>query len=111
MAIQKLRVLLVEDSESDAKLLVHELRRGVGSLEFERVEHPDAMRAALESQLWDVIISDWSMPTFSGLAALALVGELGLDIPFIIVSGTIGEEVAVAAMHAGAHDYLIKGNL
>jgi len=111
MGIQKLRVLLAEDSESDAKLLVHELRRGVESLEFERVEHPDAMRAALENQVWDVVISDWSMPTFSGLSALALVGELGLDIPFIIVSGTIGEEVAVEAMHAGAHDYLIKGNL
>ncbi len=111
MGIQNLRVLLVEDSESDAKLLLHELRRGVKSLEFERVEHPDAMRSALENQAWDVVISDWSMPTFSGLSALALVGELGLDIPFIIVSGTIGEEVAVQAMQAGAHDYLIKGNL
>jgi len=111
MGIQKLRVLLVEDSESDAKLLLHELRRGVDSLEFERVEQADAMRAALQNHAWDAVISDWSMPTFSGLAALALVSELGLDIPFIIVSGTIGEEVAVEAMHAGAHDYLIKGNL
>jgi len=111
MGIQKLRVLLVEDSLSDAKLLVHELRRGAGSVEFERVEDAAGMRAALDAQAWDAVISDWSMPTFSGLAALALVGERGLDIPFIIVSGTIGEEVAVEAMRAGAHDYLIKGNL
>ena len=111
MAIQKLRVLLVEDSASDAKLLVHELRRSIESVEFERVEDAAAMRAALRALTWDAVISDWSMPTFSGLSALAIVGELNLDLPFIIVSGTIGEEVAVAAMHAGAHDYLIKGNL
>jgi len=111
MSIQTLRVLLVEDSLSDMKLLVHELRRGAESLQFERVEDADAMRAALDAQTWDAVISDWSMPTFSGLAALAIVGERGLDVPFIIVSGTIGEEVAVEAMRAGAHDYLIKGNL
>jgi two-component system, cell cycle sensor histidine kinase and response regulator CckA len=111
MAIQKLRILMVEDSVSDAKLLLLELKRAVESLESERVEDADAMRAALQAQSWDVVTSDWSMPTFSGLSALALVGELGLDIPFLIVSGTIGEEVAVAAMQAGAHDYLLKGNL
>jgi hypothetical protein len=111
MAIQKLSVLLVEDSPSDAKLLNLELKRAVELLQLERVEDSDAMRAALGAQRWDVVISDWSLPTFSGLSALALVGELGLDIPFIILSGTIGEEVAVAAMQAGAHDYLIKGNL
>ena len=109
--IQKLRVLLVEDSLSDARLLIHELQRGAEVVEFERVEDVQAMRAALQAQAWDAVISDWSMPKFSGLAALALVGELGLDIPFIIVSGTIGEEVAIEAMRAGAHDYLIKGNL
>ncbi len=111
MAIQKLRVLVVEDSASDAKLLIHELRRAIESVEFERVEDADAMRAALLAQSWDAVTSDWSMPSFSGLSALALVKELALDIPFLIVSGTIGEEVAVAAMHAGAHDYLIKGQL
>ncbi|HEY1533048.1 MAG TPA: PAS domain S-box protein, partial [Polyangiaceae bacterium] len=111
MAIQKLRILVVEDSASDAKLLILELKRAIESVEFERVEDADAMRAALRARSWDVVTSDWSMPTFSGLSALALVGELGLDIPFLIVSGTIGEEVAVAAMQAGAHDYLIKGNL
>jgi len=111
MALSKIRVLLVEDSASDAKLLLHELRRGVPVVEFERVEDAEAMRSALRAQTFDAVISDWSMPTFSGLSALALVGELNLDLPFIIVSGTIGEEVAVEAMHAGAHDYLIKGHL
>jgi two-component system, cell cycle sensor histidine kinase and response regulator CckA len=111
MAIQKLRVLVVEDSASDAKLLIHELKRAIESVEFERVDDANAMRAALQAQSWDAVTSDWSMPSFSGLAALALVKELALDIPFLIVSGTIGEEIAVAAMHAGAHDYLIKGQL
>ncbi len=111
MALKKLRVLVVEDSASDATLLVHELKRAIESVEFERVEDAHAMRAALQAQSWDAVTSDWSMPTFSGLSALALVKELELDIPFLIVSGTIGEEVAVAAMHGGAHDYLIKGQL
>src|SRR6187402_3133644 len=111
MLIQKLRVLVVEDSVPDTQLLIHELRRTIDSVDFERVDNAELMRAALLEQMWDVVISDWSMPTFSGLSALALVGELELDLPFIIVSGTIGEELAVQAMHAGAHDYLIKGNL
>jgi two-component system cell cycle sensor histidine kinase/response regulator CckA len=111
MPIDKLRVLVVEDSATDTQLLIHELRRSIGSLEFERVEDVTAMRAALGSKRWDFVISDWSMPNFSALAALSVVAELGLDIPFVIVSGTIGEEVAVSAMRAGAHDYIIKGNL
>jgi hypothetical protein len=111
MPIDKLRVLVVEDSVADAQLLIHELRRSIGSVEFERVEDATAMRAALRGELWDFVISDWSMPNFSALAALGVVGELGLDIPFVIVSGTIGEDVAVSAMRAGAHDYIIKGNL
>jgi two-component system, cell cycle sensor histidine kinase and response regulator CckA len=110
-AIDDLRVLLVEDSATDAQLLIHELRRSIGSVEFERVEDAPAMREALAKSRWDFVISDWSMPNFSALAALALVGELGLDIPFVIVSGTIGEDTAVSAMRAGAHDYIIKGNL
>jgi len=111
MSIQKLRVLLVEDSASDAKLLLHELRLRIPSVEYKRVEDEVSMRAALRLETWDAVISDWSMPTFSGLAALAILVESAIDLPFIIVSGTIGEEVAVEAMHAGAHDYLIKGNL
>lgn len=106
-----MRVLVVEDSTADAKLLVHELSRSIASVEFERVEDAEAMAAALRNQNWDIVVSDWSMPKFSALDALAVIGEFGLDIPFIIVSGTIGEDVAVSAMRAGAHDYIIKGNL
>ncbi len=106
-----LRVLIVEDSETDAKLVVRELRRANRPLEFERVEDAPSMRDALVRGPWHVVISDWSMPTFSGLAALAIVKELGLDIPFVIVSGTVGEETAVEAMRAGAHDYVLKDRL
>ena len=111
MPIDKLRILVVEDSATDAALLVRELRRSIDQVEFERVESGEAMRLALRTQVWDVVTSDWSMPAFSGLAALGMMSELELDIPFIIVSGTIGEEIAVSAMRAGAHDYIIKGNL
>jgi two-component system cell cycle sensor histidine kinase/response regulator CckA len=106
-----IRLLLVEDSSSDAKLIVHQLRRGGIVLEFERVEDAAAMRAALDRGPWDAIVSDWSMPQFSALGALDVLIETGLDLPFIIVSGTVGEEAAVEAMRAGADDYVIKDNL
>jgi signal transduction histidine kinase len=106
-----LRALVVEDSERDAALLVRELRRGGYDLSFERVETADAMQAALDSQTWDVVLSDYSMPRFSAPAALALVRGRNLDLPFIIISGTIGEETAVTSLRAGAHDFLIKGSL
>jgi two-component system, cell cycle sensor histidine kinase and response regulator CckA len=106
-----LRVLMVEDSPTDAKLLIQELRRTGRQVEFERVETVEAMRAALERGSWDVITSDWSMPKFTAPAALAILTESGLDLPFIIVSGTIGEEAAVEAMRAGAHDYVLKDKL
>ena len=106
-----LRVLLVEDSATDAKLVVAELRRTGMRVEFERVQTDDAMRAALEAKAWDVVLSDWSMPKFSAPAALAVLKATGLDLPFIIVSGTIGEATAVEAMRAGAHDYVLKDNL
>jgi signal transduction histidine kinase len=105
-----IRVLLVEDSEDDAALVVRELRRGAYAPAVKRVETEAAMRAALDDP-WDVIIADYSLPQFSGLAALTLLKSTGMDIPFIVVSGAIGEEVAVAAMKAGAHDYLMKGHL
>ena len=110
-----LRVLIVEDSEDDARLLLRELRRGGYDPAFERVETADAMRAALDpaagsGRRWDVILSDYSMPQFSGPAALALLQAEGMDVPFIIISGTIGEDTAVAALKAGAHDFLVKGN-
>ncbi len=106
-----LRVLLVEDSEEDALLLVRELKRGGYEPTFERVDTAPAMLAALERQGWDLVVGDHSMPAFSSTAALALLRERGLDVPFICVSGTISEDQAVAAMKAGASDYFAKGQL
>jgi PAS domain S-box-containing protein len=109
--LDKLSVLLAEDSPSDAKLIVAALQGVAPVIEFERVQTAEGLRAALSVRAWDAVISDWSMPGFSATAALALVQELGLDLPFIIVSGTIGEEAAVEAMHRGAHDCVLKHNL
>jgi len=106
-----LQVLLVEDSPTDAKLVGHELRRLARPVAVERVETAAAMRAALQRQDWDVILSDWSLPDFNAPAALAIARELRPDVPLIIVSGTIGEEAAVDAMHAGARDYVLKDKL
>ncbi len=106
-----LRVLIVEDSEDDKELVLRELRRGGYDPVFERVDTAEAMGMALNQQTWDIIISDYSMPNFNARAALEVLKAKALDIPFIIVSGTIGEETAVAAMKAGANDYLMKGNL
>jgi PAS domain S-box-containing protein len=104
-------VLLVEDSETDAKLVMRELRSTGQDLELERVEDAESMRLALEKGTWDIVISDWSMPRFSARAALEVLKKTGLDLPFIIVSGTVGEELAVDAMRAGAHDYVLKDKL
>ena len=107
-----LRALLVEDSEDDALLLQRELRRGGYEPICERVDTAEAMEAALKERTWDIVISDHSMPAFSSSAALELLRRKGfVDMPFIIVSGRIGEDVAVAAMKAGAHDYIMKDNL
>lgn len=106
-----IRVLLVEDSEDDAALLVRALRRGGYEPNHLRVETPEAMRSALENGEWDAIIADYVMPHFSGLAALRLARERQIDIPFIVVSGKMGEDTAVEAMRAGAHDYVTKENL
>lgn len=107
----QLRVLVVEDSEADTALLVRELTRGGYEPVIERVEAPEALKAALETRSWDLVVADYSMPRFNSTAALKMVQQTGLDIPFIIVSGTIGEDRAVSAMKAGAHDYILKGNL
>ncbi len=108
---KSIRVLVVEDSEDDAILEVNELRNGGYDPTYERVETPEAMREALRNKKWNCIISDYSMPQFSGLDALHELQKSGIDIPFILVSGTVGEDVAVAAMKAGAHDYIIKDDL
>lgn len=106
-----LKILIVEDSEDDLFLLLHELRKGGYAPEYVSVCTADTMRTSLTERQWDVITSDYNMPGFSALAALKLLQESGLDLPFIVVSGKIGEDQAVAAMKAGAHDYVMKQNL
>ena len=106
-----LRLLLIEDSENDAQLLVRELKRAGYDVRYERVDTEETLTAALNRQTWDLVIGDYSMPQFSGMAALRIIQERGLDLPFISVSGTITEEMAVAAMRAGAKDYVTKGHL
>jgi PAS domain S-box-containing protein len=106
-----LRVLIVEDSMDDAVFLVRHLKQNGYDVSYERVYSAAACSAALEQHTWDIVIADYTLPGFSGMEALALCKERGLDIPFIIVSGAIGEDIAVEAMKAGAHDYVMKGNL
>jgi two-component system, cell cycle sensor histidine kinase and response regulator CckA len=108
---QPLRVLIVEDSQDDTLLIVRELRKSGWEPTYQRVETAASMTSAIESQPWDLVISDYSMPQFGGAAALALFKQKGLDIPFISVSGAIGEDLAVEMMKAGAHDYVMKNNL
>jgi PAS domain S-box-containing protein len=108
---EPLRVLVVEDSADDSLLIEMELRRHGFDLTSERVDTARAMNSALVRQTWDVIVSDYTIPGFGGIEALEVLHESGLDLPFIIVSGAIGERVAVEAMKAGAHDYVLKDNL
>lgn len=108
---RNLRVLHVEDQERDVALISRHLSRAGYALVIERVDTPEAMSAALERQEWDVILCDYAMPHFDALSALTLLKETELELPFIIISGTIGEDIAVEAMRAGADDYLIKDNL
>ncbi|MGD8587790.1 MAG: EAL domain-containing protein [Chromatiales bacterium] len=106
-----LKVLIVEDSEDDALLLVRELRRGGYDPQSLRVDSATDMQKAFETKAWDLIIADHNMPSFDSREALRLAKHEDPDIPFILVSGSIGEEVAVDAMKAGAHDYVMKDNL
>ena len=106
-----IRLLIVDDSEDDGLLLVRNLKNGGFSPSYEQLDTAEAMSKALDDQTWDVILCDNSMPTFDAGSALKLYKDKGLDLPFIIVSGTIADETAVAAMKAGAHDYIMKGNL
>ncbi len=108
---RRIRVLIVEDSPDDAELMMRELRRAEYEVSWSRVDHAAAMRSALNAQGWDVVLSDFSLPQFSAPAALAVVQESRKDIPFIVVSGGIGEESAVALMRAGAADYIFKDKL
>lgn len=106
-----LRVLIVEDSEFDAQMITSHVRKGGYEVVSERVETAEAMGRALREKSWDIILSDYNLPQFSAPEALKLLQSSHLDVPFIIISGGIGEATAVAAMKAGAHDYLMKGNL
>jgi len=106
-----LRVLILEDQENDAELLLRELRRQSYEPVYTRVDSGPAMSEALEREAWEIIISDYAMPQFTAMNAMEILRRHGLDLPFIIVSGTIGEETAAIAMKSGAHDFLTKGKL
>ncbi len=107
---KSIKVLIVEDSEDDAGLLIRALKRGGYDPVYEIVETPEAMADALNRQEWDLVISDYSMPRFSGLDALKLLQDKDPDLSFILLTGQVGEDVAVEAMKAGAHDYILKSN-
>ncbi len=106
-----LRVLIIEDSEFDARVMTSVLQQGGYEIKSQRVESPGALRDALGNHDWDIILSDYNLPDFQAPDALRILKSSGKDLPFIIISGGIGEDVAVAAMKAGAHDYLMKGQL
>ena len=107
-----LRVLIIEDSEDDAELIVRLIKKGGYNVYYERIQTPEQMKNALDNNQWDFIISDYKMPNFSGIKALEILKKYeDIDIPFILVSGTIGEQIAVEAMKKGANDYLMKDNL
>jgi len=106
-----LRALIVEDRAADADLILRELKRGGFVTTHERVETADALRAALDTRTWDIVLSDYYLPTFDAPGALAVLQASGHDVPFIVVSGSVGEDTAVAAMRAGATDYIMKDRL
>src|SRR3974390_1193849 len=105
------RVLLIEDNVQDAVFNLHALERGGLEVEAERVDTAAKVQHALETKTWDVILSDYHLPEMDDLRALEIYKQTGWDIPFIVVSGLIGEEQAVKLLKAGAHDYVMKDNL
>ena len=106
-----LRLLLVEDSSDDAQLIVRTIQRGGYEVEYERVDTQAALQGALDFEKWDLIVCDFSLPSFNAIRALEMLKASGKDLPFIIVSGSISEEMAVTALRAGAHDFMVKGNM
>ncbi|MFZ0470182.1 MAG: diguanylate cyclase, partial [Thiogranum sp.] len=106
-----LRLLMVEDSDDDAQLLLVKVRRAGYEPDYVRVDNEPDLREALRDPSWQIVVSDYAMPGFSGLKALQILRDLNPDIPFILVSGTVGEEIAVDAMRNGANDYIMKDNL
>jgi PAS domain S-box-containing protein/putative nucleotidyltransferase with HDIG domain len=111
MTDKLLSILIVEDSESDAGLVIRQFRKADHDIIFKRVETAYQMKTALEDESWDLVISDYNLPEFDAPSALMVLRESGQDIPFIVVSGVIGDDTAVALMKAGANDYIMKGNL
>jgi DNA-binding NtrC family response regulator len=105
------RILFVEDSADDVELELAVLRGAGLDIEHEVVDGPEELRAALAQQRWDVVLSDFRLPEFSGIDALQIVREFDRDVGFILISGTVGEDLAVDAMRAGANDYVLKDNL
>jgi len=106
-----LKVLIIEDSVDDTEFLLRELRHGEFDPSYVRVDSPRALRDALKEDQWDIILSDYYMPGFSALTALQIVHDLDVNIPFVVITGATGEDIAVEAMRAGARDYLLKHNL
>ena len=107
----QLRLLLIDDSQDDAALVERVLAGGGFHIQAERVDSRDALVSALNRHPWDLAIADYAMPRLSGSAALKLLRQRAPETPFIFVSGTTGEDAAVAAMKSGAHDYIMKDNL
>jgi len=110
MKARNLKVLIIEDSEDDFSLLLRELNKGIYDIEYSLVVDAAGLRNALSTE-WDLIISDYSLPGFTGKDALEICNEKEVDIPFIMVSGIVGEDIAVEMMKSGAKDYIMKGNL
>src|ERR1035437_10043087 len=108
---KQLHILIIEDSESDAALIIRFLKKADYNIKYEVVDSAPTMEAALERNRWDFVISDFTLPQFNALSALSILQATKIDIPFIVVSGTVGEETAVEIMKAGAHDYIMKENL
>lgn len=109
--VTPIRLLIIEDSKDDAELLAHHLKQGGLEVVYERVEREEELIAALEQSPWDIVLADYFMPQFDGISALRIIRNRGEDIPFIFISGAMGEDVAVLAMKEGAQDYIMKGNL
>ncbi|MEM9116559.1 MAG: EAL domain-containing protein [Cyanobacteria bacterium P01_F01_bin.56] len=111
MTASALNILIIEDSEDDALLVVRELFRDGFDITYERIETSEALQVLLETRVWDLVLSDYCLPKLDAPTALEVVKRSGLDIPFIVIAGSIGERLAVEMMKAGAHDYFMKDNL
>src|SRR5687768_16725545 len=111
LSLKPLKLLIIEDSEPDTLLVVREVRRHGYEVTYRCVKNATDFTDALEQEVWDIIISDYSMPNFSGMKALEILKDKALDIPFLIMSGIINEDLAVGALSAGASDFFSKGKL